>query len=131
MTEMRIHRRLAVPVQRVWRSWTDPVELAAWFWPSRFGTTCSIDLRVGGAFRIDGVEVGMAVSGEYVEVEEPTTLSFTWRWDGDDEETLVTLNLTPTDAGTELDLMHERFATEQSAAEHEQGWNDCLDRLPA
>jgi len=130
VTELRIHRRIAAPIERVWRSWTDQDELAMWFWPARFGTTCSVDLRVGGAFRIDGVQGGVAVSGTYLRIVDPTTLCFTWRWDGDGEETLVTVTFTPAEGGTDLDLLHERFATHESAAEHQQGWDDCLDRLP-
>lgn len=129
MTEIRIHRELNAPIGDVWRSLTDPDELASWFWPQRFGAECRVDLRVGGTYRIDGVAAGMAVSGEYVAVDEPTSLSFTWAWDGDDEQTLVTISLAPTDAGTTLDLLHERFSSASTAADHEQGWNDCLDRL--
>lgn len=69
MTEIRIHRELNAPIGDVWRSLTDPDELASWFWPQRFGTECRVDLRVGGTYRIDGVAAGMAVSGEYVVVE--------------------------------------------------------------
>jgi uncharacterized protein YndB with AHSA1/START domain len=76
----------------------------------------------------------MAVSGEYVAVEPPHRLVFTWLWDGETAETLVTVELTTTDAGTRLLLTHERFADDdagrEAAKNHAQGWDDCLDRLP-
>ncbi|GAA0926475.1 hypothetical protein GCM10009558_106770 [Virgisporangium aurantiacum] len=48
MTDLTITRTLAFPVDRVWRAMTDPVALAAWFWPQRFNPTAEVDLRVGG-----------------------------------------------------------------------------------
>ena len=130
MTEVTITRALAFPPERVWHALTDPAALAAWFWPQRFAPTAETDLRVGGRFRIDGPAVAMAVSGEYVTVEPPTKLVFTWVWDGEDAETLVTIELTPTAAGTDLQLRHERFTDDEQRDSHAVGWTDCLDRLP-
>jgi uncharacterized protein YndB with AHSA1/START domain len=73
----------------------------------------------------------MAVSGEYVEVEPPGRLVFTWQWDGEDERTLVTVDLTATAGGTDLRLVHESFVDDAARDSHAQGWSDCLDRLPA
>ena len=131
MTDLTMNRTLAAPAERVWRALTDPAALAAWFWPQRFATTTEVDLRAGGRYRIDGTAVGMAVSGEYVTVEPPNKLVFTWRWDGEPDETLVTIELTPVAAGTELALRHERFTDDATRDSHAQGWHDCLDRLPA
>ena len=130
MSELIITRTLAFPVDRVWGAMTDPVALAAWFWPQRFNPTAEVDLRVGGRYRIDGPAAGMAVSGEYVTVEPPHKLVFTWAWDGEDDETLVTVDLTATADGTELSLRHERFVGDEQRDQHAQGWHDCLDRLP-
>jgi uncharacterized protein YndB with AHSA1/START domain len=134
MTHLAVKRTLAFPVDRVWRAMTDPAALAAWFWPQRFNPSAEVDLRVGGRYRIDGPAVGMAVSGEYVAVEPPHRLVFTWTWDGEDAETLVTVELAATAEGTELSLRHERFgageAGEAARDSHAQGWHDCLDRLP-
>jgi uncharacterized protein YndB with AHSA1/START domain len=130
MTELTINRTLAFPAERVWRALTDPAALAAWFWPQRFAPTAEVDLRVGGRYRIDGPAVGMAISGEYVTVEPPHKLVFTWRWDGEPDETLVTIELTPVATGTELALRHEHFGDDANRDNHAQGWHDCLDRLP-
>ena len=54
----------------------------------------------------------------------------TWSWDGEDAETLVTIELAPGEDGTRLDLVHEGFADDSVRDEHVQGWSDCLDRLP-
>jgi uncharacterized protein YndB with AHSA1/START domain len=131
-TALRLHRRLPYPVDRVWRALTDPAALAAWFWPERFDTTVDIDLRVGGGYRIAGPGAGIAVSGEYVTVEAPHRLVFTWRWDGDPAEMLVTMELTADGNGTGTDLVvtHERFAADADRENHVTGWSDCLGRLP-
>jgi len=126
-----IERIIPAPRERVWAALTSE-QLADWFWPARFGTTVELDLRMGGAYRIDGPGAGMAVSGVFVAVEAPERLVQTWRWDGEDTETLVTFTLAETaDGATALTIVHENFADEQGCTDHGQGWNDCLDRLVA
>jgi uncharacterized protein YndB with AHSA1/START domain len=131
MTELNLTRVLRAGRERVWRAWTDGAELAAWFWPASFATEAQVDARVGGSWRVASEAAGMAASGQFVDVEPHSRLVYTWRWDGEEHETLVTLTLADApDGGTVLTLTHERFESEQSAADHEQGWSDCLDRLP-
>jgi uncharacterized protein YndB with AHSA1/START domain len=129
VTAVELTRLLPDTPERVWRAFTEPAVLASWFWPERFGTVVSVDLRVGGRYRIDGPGGDMAVSGEYVSVEPPSRLAFTWRWDDDPAETLVTLLLIPAGDGTELRLTHEGFADPTDRDNHAKGWADCLDRL--
>jgi len=45
-------------------------------------------------------------------------------------EGVVTIELTARGNDTDLDLRHERFASDDERDKHAQGWNDCLDRLP-
>lgn len=130
MIGLRVERHLPAQPERVWRALTDPRALAAWFWPSHFGTVVTADPRPGGAWRITAAATGLAVAGEYTVVEPPHRLAFTWRWDGEDTETLVTVELSPALAGTALVLTHERFAAEADRDDHAIGWSDCLDRLP-
>lgn len=71
--------------------------------------------------------------GEFVEVDPPARLSYTFRWeppDPEDRETLVTLSLR--DIGgtsTELDLSQGDFATERRQALHDEGWTQSLNKL--
>ncbi|TWP54362.1 SRPBCC domain-containing protein [Lentzea tibetensis] len=130
MTSLEVRRSLPHPADRVWRAFTDPAALAAWFWPQRFDPVVSVDLRVGGSYRIDGPGAGMAVSGVYREVTPPSRLVFTWQWDNETETTLVTVTIVPSATGTELMIRHERFEDDVVRDAHEQGWSDCLDRLP-
>lgn len=127
MTELRIERTLTASPERVWRAFTT-TELGAWLWPATWGATCEVDLRVGGRYRV--AAEAMAVGGEFVALDAPHRLVQTWQWDGDDDETLVTITFEPRDGGTALTIVHERFETAEDSANHLQGWNDCLDRLP-
>jgi uncharacterized protein YndB with AHSA1/START domain len=130
MADLELRRGLSAPLDRVWRSLTDPDAVAAWFWPPRFHTAAAVDLRVGGRYRIDASVAGIAVSGEYLVVNPPRRLDFAWQWDGEAEQTLVSLLLRGSGHGTALLLRHTGFADEATRDRHDLGWSDCLGRLP-
>lgn len=49
--DLLLERDVDVPVERIWRAWTDPVHLLPWFCPAPWQTVaCEIDLRPGGRF---------------------------------------------------------------------------------
>lgn len=126
MTELRIERTLAASPERVWRAFTT-TELGAWLWPAAWNSSCEVDARVGGRYRI--AAASMAVGGQFVALDEPHRIVQTWQWEGEPNETLVTITLEPRDGGTALIIVHERFETADDSANHLQGWNDCLDRV--
>lgn len=74
-----IFRLVDAPRERVWRAWTEPKEIAAWFGPKGAENTHSeLDFRVGGshhyAQRYAGAELwGLAT---YREIEKPEKLVF-------------------------------------------------------
>jgi uncharacterized protein YndB with AHSA1/START domain len=131
MTTVAITRIFAAPPERVWTALTDVEALAAWFWPAQLETTVTADVRVGGAYRIESIGADMAISGHYREISAPERLVMSWRWDGEDEESVVTIDLSPNGTGTELRLAHDRLPDDRAGELHAEGWNDCLDRLPA
>jgi uncharacterized protein YndB with AHSA1/START domain len=72
------------------------------------------------------------LSGEFLEVDAPTRLAYTFRWedpDPDDRETVVTFSLGDLGDSTELRVDQAVFATEGRRALHTQGWTESLDRL--
>lgn len=129
--EFRMRRRFAAQAGQVWQGLTSPAAIEQWFWPARFATKAAADVRVGGRLRIDGTAGGLAVSGRYITVEPARRLSFTWIWDGEAEQTLVTADLAEAAGQTELELAHGGFANEAARDDHVAGWSDCLDRLAA
>jgi uncharacterized protein YndB with AHSA1/START domain len=76
--EVLIMRIFEAPRERVFRAWTDPDELAAWYGPESFDTPrerIRIDLRVGGRYELTMVQRGggaeFAVGYEILELVEP------------------------------------------------------------
>ena len=130
MADLTISRALNAHPDAVWRAWTTD-ELSVWLWPPLWETTAEIDLRVGGQYRLSSVVAHIAVSGSYLVIDAPSRLVMTWRWDGEDVETLVSVSIVETErGGTELTVLHENFPSDDDRNSHIQGWNDCLDRLP-
>lgn len=129
MTELRVERTISATPDRVWRAFTTAEELAAWFWPGTWATTGEIDLTVGGRYRLASPVSGVALTGEYVAIEAPSRLVQTWQWEGDPEETLVTITIEESPEGALLTIVHERFEGSEDRDNHLQGWHDCLDRL--
>ncbi len=138
--EMTLHleRVLPAPRSRVFTAHTEPDELAKWWGPKGFtAPSVEVDLRVGGSYRIAMQPPNgdpFYLSGEFREVDPPTRLAYTFRWedpDPDDRETVVTLALGDLGESTELIVDQGVFATEGRRALHEQGWTEALDRLQA
>ena len=71
--------------------------------------------------------------GEYRELVPRKKIVFTWRWDDDEawenHDSVVTVELSDRDGGTEVKLTHEKLPSEESRDRHNEGWNSVLDRL--
>ena len=119
---LRFERRLAHPVEAVWRAVTDPAELEHWF-----PTTVEGDVRPGGRLRFEHRDGGHPpMEGEVTAMEPPSRFAFSW---GDDQ---LDFRLEPADGGTGCVL---RFTVvldqREKAARDASGWHVCLDRLEA
>ena len=136
-TSLEIKRFINAPRERVYEAWTDPAELQRWFGPEEVRTIkIDADVRVGGKYRWDlqkqdGEE--WACLGEYRELVPGKKIVFTWKWDDDEawenHDSVVTVELSDRDGGTEVKLTHEKLPSEESRDRHNQGWNSVLDRL--
>jgi uncharacterized protein YndB with AHSA1/START domain len=136
-TSLEIKRFINVPRDRVYAAWTDPAQLKEWFGPENVRTrNFTADARVGGKYRWDLInEEGedMTISGEYRELVPGKKIVFTWKWDDDETwkntSSVVTVELSDRDGGTELRLIHEKLPSEESRDRHNEGWNSVVDRL--
>jgi uncharacterized protein YndB with AHSA1/START domain len=79
--EIRITREFDAPPEGVFRAWTVPSEIAAWYGPAQFDTPedkIHIDLRVGGRYELTMVRrdtaAEMATGYEILEVDPPSLL---------------------------------------------------------
>ena len=131
-----VRREIAVPRERVFAAWLDSESLAHWMRPESFDfthATVAVDPRVGGKFRIvmEGRTDGLDYEhrGEYLVIEPPSLLSFTWisRATGY-KPTVVTIEFHERGTGTELVLTHRRLAPTAVDA-HRQGWTDIVRHL--
>ena len=136
-TSLEIKRFINAPRERVYTAWTDPAELQRWFGPEDVRTIkIDADVRVGGKYRWDlqkqdGEE--WSCLGEYRELVPGKKIVFTWKWDDDENwaehNSVVTVELSDRDGGTEVRLVHEKLPSEESRDRHNEGWNSVLDRL--
>ncbi len=134
---LTINRFIKAPRDRVYAAWTDPEQLKEWFGPEQVQTrSLTADSRVGGKFQWDltGPEGDeMTVSGEYRELLPGRKIVFTWQWQDDEDwakhHSVVTVELSDRDGGTDLRLTHEKLPNENSRTGHTRGWNSALDKL--
>ena len=118
---VRLERHLPDPPEVVWRALTERDQLRAWF-PSDVivsGGRWEVGAEITFPFPPDVID--MTLTGEVLEVDEPSVLAFTW---GD--ETLR-FELSAHQDGTLLVLVDELAAGH--AARNAAGWEMCLDRL--
>jgi uncharacterized protein YndB with AHSA1/START domain len=92
-------------------------------------------LRAGGKWRSCGVGPDggkFEVSGEYVEINPPRVLAYTWTasWTGD-TKTIVRWELSPTAGGTLVKIGHSGLAVYPELAKSYQGWPRMLGWLQA
>jgi len=134
---LRLSRRYPVAAEKVWRAWTDPQALSAWFGPGAPDsvTLAEMDVRRGGSYRIrfrtpDGDE--HEVSGIYEAVEPLRRLVFSWAWRSTpDRVSRVIVTFQPVPGGTELDFVHERFFDALARDNHRRGWTATFEKLDA
>ena len=130
---LRLLRVLPAPPEEVFAAWTDPVAVARWMCPGTIEETkAELDVRVGGRMRIfmRGSDHEIDHVGEYVVVDPPRRLAFTWNSPETKGASLVTVVLEPQGQDeTELTLTHERLPDEEAVQNHTRGWNACLALL--
>ncbi len=127
---LRIVRSYPVAAEKIWRAWTDPQALSAWFGPGdrHSVSLADVDLRLGGRWCIIRFRTGDCeeheVGGMYETVEPLRQLAFSWAWRTTPERvSRVALALRAVDSGTELGkLLHEHFFDQAAADNHKRGW---------
>jgi len=127
-------------------------EFSQWFLSKDSSHVCGIesatlDPRPGGRFQINMLVDGKVYphEGEYLVVDEPTKLVFTWKSHATNHEnTLVSITFTALPdlvistlgeksrkPQTRISLVHERLATSEQIEKHTNGWTHILNHLAA
>ncbi len=126
-------RRLDATPEEVFDAWTVADQARRWMCP--LGATVgelTIEARVGGRFRLVMQHNGRDYLhlGEYLEVERPRRLVFSWvTMYTHYRKSVVTVEFRPDRQGTELRIHHAALPTEELARAHRQGWQGLVDHL--
>lgn len=118
--------RIAAAPETVFPYLTDPALMVRWM-----GEWADLVPAPGGTFAVD--IQGNPVRGEFVAVEPPHRLVFTWGMAGSDVppgSSTVEITLRPDGDGTVVALVHRDLPPEQ-VADHGTGWDYYLPRLAA
>ena len=138
-TEILITRIFDAPREQVFKAWTDPDAVAAWFGPAHFDTPrerVRIDLRVGGRYELTMVQrdsgAEFPVGYEILELVEPELLVL--RSDpvpeaGMHEPTIVRVRFHGHGAKTRMTLSDGPYPAGIGHAE--AGWSAAFDKLEA
>lgn len=131
--ELRVERFVGAPPEAVWAAWTTETGLAGWWWAGWDDTTYDVDLRIGCRYRIASASGGVAVSGEFTDLDPPRRLEMTWLWEDDDGTgpvEHVVVEFAEDTSGTMVTVLHKGpWSTPDPATAYQQGWDHVLDRL--
>ena len=123
--EVSVH--IAALPETVFPYFTDPGRYVQWM-----GNDATLEPVPGGSYRIrmrDGVEA----AGEFVEIDPPRRLVFTWGWTHDRAvppgSTRVVVTLSPENGGTRVVLRHYDLPDAGQREHHRKGWEFYLGRL--
>lgn len=130
-TETAVRREIQVAAspETLWEFFVDPEKATRWM-----GTSATLDPRPGGEYRVE-VLSGNVAAGEFVEVDRPRRLVWTWGWEPGSPSsvevgsTRIEVELVPQGDGTLLRFAHTGFADAESAGMHAEGWEHYLERL--
>lgn len=135
----RVTRRFDASPERVFDAWLNPEMIGRWMFGPAIReeevVKIAADARVGGTFsfvvRRQGVEIDHI--GEYLEIDRPRRLVFTWAVAPDRiDSSRVMVDIVPRGSGCELTLTHQLapdWADYRSRTE--EAWTKMLDSLAA
>ena len=122
-------RTLAIDAspETVWEFLVDPDKLMRWK-----GINADLETQPGGIFRCEVIP-GHIARGEYIEIDRPNKLVFTWGWDGSEDvppgSSTIEIELASDGDGTSLRFVHKDLPNAEAIASHAHGWDHYLPRL--
>lgn len=134
---VRVSRRFSASAERVFDAWLDPEMIGRWmFGPNHreeVVVNITTDAHVGGSFsfvvRRQDVEIDHI--GEYLEIERPCRLMFTWAVAPDPiDSSRVVVDIQALKNGCELTLTHELHPDwADFTSQTEEAWVKMLEAL--
>jgi uncharacterized protein YndB with AHSA1/START domain len=124
---LEVEVRVEARPESVFRYFVEPDLYVRWQ-----GSRADLDPRPGGRFRVL-MEDGSVASGEYLEVDPPRRVSFSWGWEGKEDlppgSTTVEVTLEPDGDATVVRLRHTGLPTDDWRRVHRDGWVSFLGTL--
>lgn len=126
-----VEREIAIAAspETVWELLTNEDEAVRWM-----GQSATFDLRPGGTYRVEVIP-GNIAQGEFLEIDPPSRLVYTWGWEPGSQSPVtpgsstIEFELTPDGDGTRLRFRHSGLPNDEAAVSHGHGWDHYLDRL--
>ena len=122
---------IAASPETIWEFLVDPQKATRWM-----GQSCSFDPQPGGEY-VCHVIPGHTARGEFVELDKPNRVVFTWGWEAGEDgpntvppgSSTIEIELTPEGDGTRLRFTHSDLPSKETADSHNHGWGHYLERL--
>ena len=118
---------IAARPETVFAYFTDPARYVQWM-----GREATLEPVPGGAYRV-GITDGVDAAGEFVEVDPPRRVVFTWGWTHDQAvppgSSRVVVTFEEEAGGTRVRLRHSGLPDDGQREHHRAGWAQYLQRL--
>ena len=131
LTTARVERRLPAPPSDVYEAWLDEATLALFIAPPPGTATAAIDPRVGGSLRIEMAYPDrlVVIEGEYLLLDRPSRISFTWRVETQLIDSVVTVTFEPAGADeTLMTILHTQLPPSWVES-YDRGWGQIAESL--
>jgi len=119
--------RIDAAPEVVFEFFVDPEKYVKWK-----GRMAWLDPRPGGEYRVAINDTAVA-KGEFVELDPPRRVVFTWGWEGTEAvppgSSTVEVTLEPDGDATILRLVHRGLPSAEEIQQHSHGWDMYLGRL--
>jgi uncharacterized protein YndB with AHSA1/START domain len=114
--------------ETIWEFLVDPDKATRWM-----GLSATLEAEPGGLYRVEVIP-GHTARGEFVELDPPRRLVYTWGWEEGESSvppgsSTIEIELVPEGDATTVRLLHSDLPNAESADSHGHGWQHYLDRL--
>jgi uncharacterized protein YndB with AHSA1/START domain len=127
--DVEVETRVEAPPEVVFSFFVEPDKYRRWK-----GKEAELDPRPGGTYRVTMDEKSV-VRGEYVDVDPPHRVVFTWGFEGNEGlppgRSRVEVTFVPDGDATIVRLRHSGLPGEEDRSQHEAGWKLYLGQLAA